>query len=298
METSSRTLSARAPSIPRGLRSTKTRWLSVPPDRRIKHKPVHIWCEQRKWSSKSICITNCISLASNNSQKSQAFYQTPGCSLSSARLVPLTWHSASPERCTVWTWEWKPAGTDISHQGCCKWKDWLLCVLWSVLNIKKNSRPVWVQRPLRRWHGYEVHPEVRGKRQSSPCPAGYRALPSLSYPQIAPLSCRRSDRLCKLKRKPILLLPVKTLCPYMRTPQFALVNIKTRCSPGATQGLMGRGRDQVSVLKRGGNSSCCNQATDMCHVCQQVGVQFNTKLKHTNVWFLYPQHSVKYFLLM
>lgn len=129
METSSRTLSARAPSIPRGLRSTKTRWLSVPPDRKIKHKPVHIWCEQRKRSSKSICITNCISLASNNSQ---AFYQTPGCSLSSARLVPLTWHSASLERCTVWTWEWKPAGTDISHQGCCKWKDWLLCVLWSV----------------------------------------------------------------------------------------------------------------------------------------------------------------------
>lgn len=34
METSSRTLSARAPSIPRGLRSTKTRWLSVPPDRK------------------------------------------------------------------------------------------------------------------------------------------------------------------------------------------------------------------------------------------------------------------------
>lgn len=34
METSSKTLSARAPSIPCGLKSTSTRWLSVPPDQR------------------------------------------------------------------------------------------------------------------------------------------------------------------------------------------------------------------------------------------------------------------------
>lgn len=34
IDTSSRTLSARAPSMPRGRRSTRTRWLSVPPERR------------------------------------------------------------------------------------------------------------------------------------------------------------------------------------------------------------------------------------------------------------------------
>lgn len=212
----------------------------------------------------------------------------------------------------------------MSHQGRCKWKDGLLRVLrslsqrsffffflffwWKLMNIKKSSWPVWGRRPPRRWHGYEVPPEVRGKLQSSPCPAGHRAPPSLSYPQIAPLSCRRSDPLCKVKRKPILLLvvckdPVSShgdVTIFLPNAWFfsTMVNIKSRCSPGATQGLMGRGCDQVSVLKRGGNSPCCNQATDVGHVGQQVGVEFNTKLKRTNIPSSYPQRSVKCFLLM
>ncbi|TNN60321.1 hypothetical protein EYF80_029486 [Liparis tanakae] len=33
---------------------------------------------------------------------------------------------------------------------------------------------------------------------------------------------------------------------------------------------MGSGGDQVSVLERRGNSSCCHQAADMSHVCQQI----------------------------
>lgn len=49
---------------------------------------------------------------------------------------------------------------------------------------------------------------------------------------------------------------------------------------------MGSGCDQVSVLKRRGNSSCCNQATDMRHVGQQVGVQFNTKLTHKQYFYI------------
>ena len=54
-----------------------------------------------------------------------------------------------------------------------------------------------------------------------------------------------------------------------------------RPSPCPTQGLMGSGGHQVSVLERRWNSSCCHQATDMSHVCQQVGVNLHTQLKRT-----------------
>ena len=42
-------------------------------------------------------------------------YRTPGCSLSSTERSPWPWHSASLERCTVWTWEWRPAEKEITR---------------------------------------------------------------------------------------------------------------------------------------------------------------------------------------
>lgn len=160
---------------------------------------------------------------------------------------------------------------------------------WILMNNNNRTGPVSVRQPPRRWHGYEVHPEGRGKRQSSPSPADYRAPLSLSYPQISLLSCRRSDRLCNLKRNTILLFIAKK----SKDPSFsrghhnlACLHSNARCSPCTTQGLMGSGCDQVSVVKRRGNSSRCNQATDMRHVGQQVGVQFNTQLAHKQYFYI------------
>lgn len=59
-------------------------------------------------------------------------------------------------------------------------------------------------------------------------------------------------------------------------------------SPWSTQGLMGSGGDQVSMLERGGNSPSCHQTTDMSHICQQVGIQLHTQLKHTVAMFSFP----------
>lgn len=58
MDTSSRTLSARAPSIPRDRRSTKTKWLSVPPERKRQHYGFWLMCT---WNlSASGCkLTDC-----------------------------------------------------------------------------------------------------------------------------------------------------------------------------------------------------------------------------------------------
>lgn len=174
-----------------------------------------------------------ISLAGyTNPKNNKSIYQTPGCSLSSAGHLPWTWHSASLERCTAWTWEWKPAETDMSHQGGCSGEDrWLRRVCqrsflflfwWLLMNTKNYPGPVSAPQPPRRWHGYEGHPEGRGKRQSSPSPAGYRAPLCLSYPQIALLSCRRSDRLCNLERNTVLL--VKTFV-LKWTPQFSFPSL-------------------------------------------------------------------------
>lgn len=89
---------------------------------------------------------------------------------------------------------------------------------WLLMNIKNYPGPVSRPQPPHRWHGYEGHPEGRGKLQSSPSPAGYRAPLSLSYPRIELLSCRRSDRLCNLKRNPdLLLIDYKDSRPHMDT---------------------------------------------------------------------------------
>lgn len=190
-----------------------------------------------KWIAKTTEFKS-ISLASNTNQKNnKSVYLTPGCSLSSAGHLPLTWHSASLERCTLWTWEWKPAETDVSHQGGCKREDrWLRNVCqrsffppfwWLLMNIKNYPGPVSTPRPPHRWHGYEGHPEGRGKRQSSPSPAGCRAPLSLSYPLTELLSCRRSDQLCNLKRNPdLLLIYCKDSHPHvMWTPQFSFPSL-------------------------------------------------------------------------
>lgn len=53
--------------------------------------------------------------------------------------------------------------------------------------------------------------------------------------------------------------------------------------PAAPQGLVGSGGNNITVFKGRGNHSCCNQTTNVGHVCQKIGSIFICYLSHATV---------------